>query len=166
MSSKTQRAVPGPSIDHEQLLAWVERAAMFFIDEYGVPPITGRIIAWLLVCDPPEQSGAELADAIGASRASITTNIRLLTGASVVRRLTRPGGRTTYYVVDDQMWEAIVRRRVQQSALFRDIAWEGVELLGAGERARRVRAAHDVYAWFADVLAAAPPVTRTTAGRR
>ena len=49
-----------------QLSEWVERVAMFCADEYGVPPIAGRVLGWLMICDPPEQSAAQIAEAIGA----------------------------------------------------------------------------------------------------
>jgi hypothetical protein len=29
---------------------------MFCADEYAVPPIAGRVLRWLMICDPPEQS--------------------------------------------------------------------------------------------------------------
>jgi hypothetical protein len=71
-------AKTSPAADRKDVLAWVERVATFFAEHYGLPPITGRILGWLMICDPPEQSPAEIAAAIGASRASLTTNIRLL----------------------------------------------------------------------------------------
>ncbi len=39
---------------------WVERVAAAFAQHFGLPPITGRILGWLLICDPPEQSAAEI----------------------------------------------------------------------------------------------------------
>jgi DNA-binding transcriptional regulator GbsR (MarR family) len=64
---------------------------MFFAEHYGLPPIAGRILGWLMICETPEQSAGEIAAAIGASRASLTTNMRFLTASGFVRRLTRPG---------------------------------------------------------------------------
>ena len=65
-----------------------------------------------LVGNGPEQQWdhrghffAAAAEAIGASRASLTTNMRLLIASGLVRRLTRSGGRTAYYRIDDDMWE-------------------------------------------------------------
>jgi hypothetical protein len=57
----------------EELLGWVERIAAYVAAQDGVPLIAGRILGWLMICDPPEQSAAERAEAIGASRASLTT---------------------------------------------------------------------------------------------
>jgi DNA-binding MarR family transcriptional regulator len=170
MASKASRARPRgatPAPRREQLLAWVERVAMLFHNDSGLPPITGRIFGWLMVCDPPEQSGAEIAEAIGASRASITTNVRVLTAAGLVRRSTRPGERTAYYVVDEDAWEQLVRRRNAALASLAEITADGIELLGcSGERASRVRSAHEVLTWFADLLANASPIPRSERSRR
>ena len=164
---RPRRGRPAPSPPREQLLPWVERVAMLFHNESGLPPITGRIFGWLMVCDPPEQSGAEIAEAIGASRASITTNMRVLTAAGLVRRLSRPGGRTAYYVVDEDAWEQVVRRRNAVLTAFAEIMADGVDLLGEGnERSARVRAAHEVFEWFAEVIASAAPIPRTKRGRK
>src|ERR1700689_390162 len=91
--------------ERKEIQDWVERVAAAFAEHFGLPPITGRILGWLLICDPPEQSAGEIADAIGASRASLTTSMRLLTSGDLVRRSHRPGERTTWYRIDDDAWE-------------------------------------------------------------
>jgi DNA-binding transcriptional regulator GbsR (MarR family) len=142
-----------------QLLEWVERVAIYLHDEFGLPPITGRIFGWLMVCDPPPQSGAQIAKAIGASRASITTNVRLLTAGGLVRRTTRPGERTAYYVLDDDAWERVIRRRTDAMAAFVAITADGLELLGGDpQRSRRVEAANEMFRWFVELFANASPI--------
>jgi DNA-binding transcriptional regulator GbsR (MarR family) len=142
-----------------QLLEWVERVAIYLRDEFGLPPITGRIFGWLMVCDPPPQSGAQIAAAIGASRASITTNVRLLTAGGLVRRTTRPGERTAYYVLDDDAWKRVIRRRTDAMAAFVAITADGLELLGDDpQRSRRVEAAHEMFGWFVELFANASPI--------
>jgi DNA-binding transcriptional regulator GbsR (MarR family) len=146
-----------PNVEREHLVSWVERVATFYAEQYGLPPITGRILGWLMICDPPEQSAGEIAEAIGASRASITTNMRLLTATELVHRHTRPGERMAYYRVDDDAWEKIVRRKFASLASFRDIARDGMDLVGADSaRAARLRAAHEIYGWLEELLANAP----------
>jgi DNA-binding transcriptional regulator GbsR (MarR family) len=138
------------SPDRARLQAWVERVAAAFAQHFGLPPITGRILGWLLVCDPPEQSAGEIAAAIAASRASLTTSMRLLTVAELVRRGTRPGERTTYYRIDDDAWEKVIRQRIAAMASLRSITADALSLIGAdSDRAARVRAAHDFFGWLA-----------------
>jgi DNA-binding transcriptional regulator GbsR (MarR family) len=147
----------------EQLLDWVERVAGFMAEQYGLPPITGRILGWLMICDPPEQSAGDIASAIGASRASLTTNMRLLVDSTLVRRLTRPGARTTYYRVDDDAWETVVRRRMASMAAFREITQAGMKLVGTGsQRAARLHSADATYAWVQDMLMRPPTRKRRT----
>ncbi len=145
------------SADRAHLLGWVERVATFFAEHYGLPPITGRILGWLMVAEPAEQSAGEIADAIGASRASLTSNMRLLTASGMVRRLTRPGGRTAFYRIDDDMWQVVVRRRLAAMMSFSRITEDGMALVGAETpRAGRLRAAHRFFDWAADLLSNAP----------
>ncbi|MFG3620381.1 GbsR/MarR family transcriptional regulator [Nocardia sp. NPDC047654] len=143
--------------DRERVLEWVEQVAMFCTTEYGVPPIAGRILGWLLICDPAEQSAEQIAVAVGASRASLATNMRVLTDAGFVRRRTKPGERTHYYRMDDDAWETVVRRRVASLAAFRDVAAAGMELAGTDTaRVRRLRTAHEVYDWMTKRLTEEP----------
>ena len=53
-------------------LDYVDEVATFFADE-GMPLIAGRVIGWLLISDPPEQSAADLARVLGVSRGTAYT---------------------------------------------------------------------------------------------
>ncbi|WP_158888358.1 GbsR/MarR family transcriptional regulator [Amycolatopsis anabasis] len=134
----------------EEVLEWVERVASFCADEWGLAPITGRIFGWLLICDPPEQSAADIAAAIGASRASLTSNMRLLLAIHLVRKVSRPGERTTYYRIEDDAWTKVVRGKLIGLAAFGSIAEDGARLAGGDpERTQRLRTARESSAWLA-----------------
>lgn len=138
---------------NEQVLSWVERVADFCADQYGMPPITGRILGWLMICDPAEQSAAEIAEAIGASRASLTTNMRLLTAGQYVHRRTKPGERTSYYRIDDEAWHRAVQRKLASLESFRDITGDGLTLLGPQtQRAKRIQNAHETFRWLSELV--------------
>ena len=144
--------------DHAQLLQWVERVATYLTRD-GVSPIAGRILGWLMICDPPEQSAAQIAAAIGASRASLTTNTQILTAMGFVSRHTRPGERTAYYQVEDNAWETVVRRQIASLTSFCETASAGMALIGPDSaRAARLREAYQTLDWMAEVFANAPPI--------
>ncbi|RSM69649.1 transcriptional regulator [Kibdelosporangium aridum] len=148
--------------EHDQLLDWVERVSMFLAAD-GVPPMAGRILGWLMVCDPPEQSAGQICDAIGASRASLTTNMRVLTTMGFVTRRTKPGERTTFYRVDQDAWERVVLRQISALAAFGEITRDGLAMLGARSvRAGRIREAQDVFDWLAKTFDNAPPPPSAT----
>jgi hypothetical protein len=140
-------AVPEPT--REQQLAWVERVAGFFARQNGLPPISGRALGWLMVCDPPEQSAAELAAAVGASRASLTTTLQVLLASGFVEPVTRAGERTTYYRLADDPWTGTTRRRLAALASFRAVTEEGLALFGErSARSERIRRAHELFGWL------------------
>ena len=87
--------------------------------------------------------------------------MRLLTAGDLVRRRTRPGERTTYFRIDDDAWEKLVRRRIAAMASLADIARDGAELVGPySERAARLRAAREFFGWLAERLAEGVVTTR------
>lgn len=152
-SGNSLRRSTAGAMDDTDALAWIEQVAEFFARQEGLPPITGRILGWLLVCEPPEQSAADIAAGIKASRASMTNNIRTLIAVGLIRRRTRAGERTAYYRIDDDAWEAALRRRIEGMAEFENIAAQGLALVGAeSPRASRLRAAYDVYRWIGKLL--------------
>ena len=134
-------------------LAWCDRVAEYFAVNAGLPPITGRTMAWLMICDPAEQSPADLSEALGVSRASLTSTLRLLLASGLVRRSTRRGTRATYYRVVDEAWAVALRNRLRSLSAFIQLVEAGQRLVGPDpEQASRLRAVDDVYRWFADEI--------------
>lgn len=140
-----------PSSD--RVLTWVERIAAYLNEQDGVPMIAGRVVGWLMICDPPEQTAGQLAIAIGASRASLTTSLRQLRTIGLVRRSTRPADPSAYYSVESDAWFTMVRKQLASLEELGRIARDGVELVGPdSDRAARARSAHDVSVWLAEAF--------------
>ncbi|WAL69552.1 transcriptional regulator [Amycolatopsis cynarae] len=141
----------------DEMLRWVEQVATFCVEEWALPPITGRILGLLMICDPPECSAGRIAEAIQASRASLTSNMRFLTTIGLIRKVRVPGDRTTYYRIEDDAWHKVVQRKLDSLGAFGGIADEGVKLLGgAGPRTERIRAAQQALTWLRDIAARNP----------
>ena len=158
---------PTPQRPSDEVLRWVERIAKYCADQDGVPLIAGRILGWLMVAELAEQSAAQIAEAIGASRASLTTNLRLLGSVGFLTERTRPGERTVYYRMDDDAWIRVVRRQVASLTSLGQILEDGFGLVAeAPEQTARMRAAHDVFVWLDRVFAQAPPLPGAEPGPR
>jgi DNA-binding transcriptional regulator GbsR (MarR family) len=87
----------------------------------GMSPIAGRLFATLVLSDQP-QSLDELAESIGVSKASVSTDARRLFERGLLERVTRPGDRRDYYELAADFFAATIRshvdkwRRIQQLA--------------------------------------------------
>ncbi|MEV1172352.1 transcriptional regulator [Nonomuraea sp. NPDC049784] len=139
--------------DRERVLAWVERVAAFVSQEWGLAPITGRVLGWLMACDPPAQTASDIAEAIGASRASLTTNMHLLTSIKLIRRFRKPGERNVYYQIEDDAWSKVIRQKLAAFTAFDELAAEGMRLGWTDEaQTRRIESARTAIAGLAKVL--------------
>ena len=58
----------------------------------GMPPMAGRMWAYLAICEPPNQTAAMIAERLHASRGSVSGIARLLEQVGLIRR---PPGRVT-----------------------------------------------------------------------
>jgi len=116
----------------------------------GQQRIAGRLLGWLLVCDPPHQSADELARVIGASKASISITVRLLIAAGMVERIGVPGQRRAHYRLRPTCWTTDVREKLGRITAMRAVAEQGLRALAGAprERRRRLQDMRDFYAFF------------------
>jgi DNA-binding transcriptional regulator GbsR (MarR family) len=84
-----------PSAEQQEL---IEEFGLVF-EVHGMPRMAGRVVGRLLMCWPPHQSMTHLAEALQASKASISTTTAMLVQMGFVERLTFPGDRQDYFRV-------------------------------------------------------------------
>jgi DNA-binding transcriptional regulator GbsR (MarR family) len=136
----------------EQLQAekqhFVEEVALIF-EEIGLTRMAGRILGWLLISNPPYQSAEELAEALQASKGSISTMTRLLIQIDLIERIGLPGDRRDYFRMKPDVWAQLLRARMNQITDLHQLAEEGLELLEAEpvELRQRIQDMHDLYSY-------------------
>ncbi len=135
-------------------LAFADHAGSFYAREYGFPPVTGRLLGYLMVCDPPQQTIADLAEALLASRSAITGAVKQLEGYHAVRRTRTAGDRVDRVSLDPA---AGLRPRGFGAALYEEqaaLAREALTVLtGAAPEQRAVlREAEAFYDFLAKRL--------------
>lgn len=84
----------------------------------------GRILGWLMICEPPHQSATDLVETLELSTGTVSTQIRVLEGILFVERITFPGDRATYFQLKPDVWIGVmmsepqhIRRMLELSAL-------------------------------------------------
>jgi DNA-binding transcriptional regulator GbsR (MarR family) len=114
-----------------------DRMAEIFEQE-GRPPIAGRILALLLMSDAP-RSLDELASALRVSKASASTNARLLARFQVITRARRAGDRRDFYAVVPDLFERTTVQRLEQWQRFTAAVGEARRRVPARNRVVRAR---------------------------
>lgn len=106
---------------------FIEEMGIFF-ERMGFPRMAGRIWGWLLVCDPPEQTAAQIAEALQASRGSISTMTRLLQIWGV-ERIGIPGQRGGRYRIQAGSFVKLLHTEAGMFSEIRRLAERGLEAL-------------------------------------
>lgn len=75
-------------------------------DKLGLPPMAGRVLAYLMISEPPYRSFDEIVDHLQASKSSISTTLKYLEGVEMITYKTFPGDRRRYFVVAPDRWVA------------------------------------------------------------
>ena len=120
-----------------------------FFDRIGQPRVAGRLFGHLLICDPAEQSAAQLQQAIGASAGSVNTMLRRLQAAGLVERRGEVGGRRLWYKIAPGAFARALAARVPLVTELKELAEIGLEAITpGGKRAQRLLEMRDCYAFF------------------
>jgi DNA-binding transcriptional regulator GbsR (MarR family) len=96
-SQKTQQAIE----------EFIERMGLISQAE-GIPRISGRILGVLVLFDEPF-SFAQLSEKLQVSRASISTNTRLLETLTIIERTTKRGERQDYFRLRKNPYVSLMR---------------------------------------------------------
>jgi DNA-binding transcriptional regulator GbsR (MarR family) len=112
--------------------------------------MAGRILGWLLICNPPHQSADELAEALRASKGSISTMTRLLMQLDLVEKIGFPGERRDYFRMKPGVWAQLLQDKMSQITDLHQLAERGLALVegDAPELHQRLRDMHDLYAYI------------------
>jgi DNA-binding transcriptional regulator GbsR (MarR family) len=143
-----------PNVTDDQA-AYVEQVAQMIYGG-GLPRMAGRIWGWLLICEPPQQTAAQLAEELQASRGSISGMARLLEGAGLIHRVTRPGDRREHFGIPPGSVIAVLEGGLAKAVAWRRLAENGlVAMAGRPAEARgRLEELRDIYTFMEQELPA------------
>lgn len=121
---------------NDSRLIFADHVGRFYARQYGFPPMAGRLLGYLLVCDPPQQTIDELSQALLASRSAITGAVKLLESHGTARRTRAAGERMDRVSLDPadrqpRNFDSAIHK--EHAALFR----EGLALLTDAPPERR-----------------------------
>jgi DNA-binding transcriptional regulator GbsR (MarR family) len=123
----------------------------------GLPPVAGRLWAWLLVCEPPEQPVDDIAEAIGASRGAISGAVRWLEPSGLIHRSRRRGDRRDYWSTTPDAMIRVIENRQRQMRPSLDTLESALGALSDRSPAslQRLRDVHELYQVLFGVVIAA-----------
>jgi MarR family len=139
----------------DEEITFADHTGRFYARRYGMAPMVGRLLGYLAVCDPREQSISELADALLASRSAISGAVTSLEALGLIQRSRAAGERMDRVRIDMSSPRATgfdISEYLEQG----ELAQEGLRLLADAPPERRAVLLE--WAAFADFLVDRLPV--------
>lgn len=117
-------------------ITFADHMGRFYARRYAFPPMVGRLHGYLAVCDPPEQSIGELADALLASRSAIAGAVKVLETMGSIRRSRAAGERMDRVQIDLSSPQAMGMGIAEYEELL-ELTQEGLEVLRGAPMERK-----------------------------
>lgn len=136
-------------------ITFADHAGRLYARRYGMAPMVGRLLGYLMVCGPQEQSIGELAEALLASRSAIAGAVSTLETLGLARRSRAAGERMDRVSIDRTSRRAF-GFEVSEYREQGELAREGLEVLRDAPPERRTVLLE--VAAFADFLVERLPV--------
>jgi DNA-binding transcriptional regulator GbsR (MarR family) len=136
-------------------ITFADHAGRLYARRYGMAPMVGRLIGYLAVCDPREQSISELAEALLASRSAIAGAVNVLENLGLIQRFRAAGERMDRVRIDMSSSHAM-GFDVSEYREMADLAREGLRLLAEAPPERQATLLEWVA--FSDFLVERMPV--------
>ncbi len=116
----------------------------------GMPLAGGRVFAYLLVCEPPEQTAAQIAEAVGMSLGTVSSMTRLLLNGRLIERVRRRGERSGVYRFSPAAMGAMTRASIAATTQAREIVDLGLSLMADRPTSAKTRLAElgELYRFF------------------
>lgn len=124
-------------MSHDARFRFADQIGQFYATELDFPPVAGRMLGFLAVCDPASQSINDLAEALLVTRSAIVQAVTLLETCHLVRRSRSRGERVDKItaVIDVSIFEDDLDApgHAAQAVLLR----QGAALLDAADDRRQ-----------------------------
>jgi biotin operon repressor len=130
-------------------ITFADHTGRLYARRYGMAPMVGRLLGYLAVCEPREQSIAELAEALLASRSAIAGAVSALENLGYIRR-SRAAGERMDRVRIDLTGPRAMGFDTSEYREQGDLAREGLQMLADASPGRRAVLLE--WAAFADFL--------------
>ena len=122
----------------EDAQAYAEEMGLYF-EWRGIGRSAGKILGWLLICDPPEQSMDDICDGLGLAKSTVSPALRFLIGSRMIEKISLPGIRRDYYRMTPNFWITVMHASMEEFTRMLTIAEKGLALLEDEPPARRAQ---------------------------
>jgi DNA-binding transcriptional regulator GbsR (MarR family) len=107
----------------------IEKWGVYY-KRYGHQPMMGRLMAYLMIAEPPHQTFEEIAAFLRASKSSISNTLNLMSHLGMVDYVRFPGDRKRYFRLNANIWSRFFESAGKEIQGFRELLAEVLTVRG------------------------------------
>lgn len=131
-TEQTMQDIPTLSPEQQR---FIESVGLYF-EQYQLSRIGGRLLGLLTLLGGPFTLD-QLSGALGVSRASVSTNIRVLVTLGIADHVSLPGDRRDYYRFSEDPWQHGMEARITSTRTMRRLAEQGLAIVAPTDTVAR-----------------------------
>jgi len=113
-----------------------------------------RVLGWMVVCEPSEQTATEIQEELGLSAGSVSIAMRTLGDMGLLERVARPGQRRVYYRLRARGWDPVLAEHFRPLGEVRNLAEDAIDANdGAADDDDRLEELRTTFALMEDGVA-------------
>ncbi len=114
----------------------------------GASRMMGRILGWLLICQPAHQSSQQLMDKLQTTSGTISTNTRMLIMMGLLEKVHVAGERASYFQIAEDAWHKTLTEHMKHMSAVRALVAGSIHRLEGTHDTSRLVGMHDLYSRF------------------
>jgi predicted transcriptional regulator len=98
------------------------------LEKFGLTPMQGRVVAYYVICDPPEKTFEETVKYFSASKSSVSNSLNYLLEAGIVDYRTYADKRKRFFFVTEDFVQIYIREVLHNVAGLRELIYRIVTM--------------------------------------
>ena len=105
----------------------IEKFGVYY-KKTGHQPMMGRLIAYLMLAEPPHKSIEEIVEFLVSSKSAVSNTLNMLMYFGIIDYVRFPGDRKRYFRINQNTWDSLFSAQVQELSHLRELVKEVIEL--------------------------------------
>jgi len=105
----------------------IEKFGVYY-KKTGHQPMMGRLIAYLMLAEPPHKSFEEIVEFLVSSKSAVSNTLNMLMYFGIIDYVRFPGDRKRYFRINQNTWDSLFSAQVQELSHLRELVKEVIEL--------------------------------------
>jgi DNA-binding transcriptional regulator GbsR (MarR family) len=105
----------------------IEKFGVYY-KKTGHQPMMGRLIAYLMLAEPPHKSFEEIVEFLVSSKSAVSNTLNMLMYFGIIDYVRFSGDRKRYFRLNQSTWDSLFSAQIQELSNLRELVREVIEL--------------------------------------